>query len=108
VTYQPRQLHPVALVCETCQRPWPLEAPSIRPLTSRELDALSAWWAMRSVKLAARLIGVKEQRAKNLLAAARARSGVHTNSELAGMYLGELRSKEDLITSHKVSGRETG
>jgi hypothetical protein len=103
-----RQLHPVNLACPTCQRPWPLEAPSTRPLTERELDAVSAWWHFRSVKLAARLIGVKEQRAKNLLASARSRSGVHTNAELVGMYLGDLRSREDLIGSHNVSRREPG
>lgn len=95
-----QQLHPASLSCPTCQRPWPLEAPSTRPLTARELDALSAWYHYRSVKLAGVLIGVSEQRAKNLLASARRRSGAVSNGELVGLHLGLIRSKADLIASH--------
>ncbi len=94
----PTPLHPAA--CPTCQRPYPLEAPSFNPLTEREVDMLSAWYHYRSVKLAAVLIGVTEQRAKNLLARARSRSGVHSNGELVGMYLGLIHSKADLVGSH--------
>lgn len=93
--------------CPTCQRPWPLEAPQHRPLTERELDVLSAWHHYRSVQLAARLVGVGEQRAKNLLASARRRSGVDTNAQLVVMHLGLLRSVEDLARSHNT-GREEG
>ena len=101
----PQQLHPVSLACPTCQRPYPLVAPRSRPLTARELDALSAWWHYRSVKLAAVLIGVGEQRAKNLLARARARMGVHSNAELVGLHLGLIRSKADLMVMSHNSHR---
>lgn len=89
----PQPLHPAT--CPTCQRPWPL-VDNYRPLTEREIDMLSAWWHYRSVKLAAVLIGVAEQRAKNLLASARAKSGAPTNLELATLHVGLIRSKHDL------------
>jgi hypothetical protein len=76
-----------------------------RPLTDRELGVLSAWWHYRSVQLAAKLIGVGEQRAKNLLASARAKAGVATNGELAAMYLGQLRSVQDIIAQRTRSTR---
>jgi hypothetical protein len=93
---EPQRLHPDT--CPTCQRPYPLEAPQYRPLTEREVDMLSAWFHYRSVKLAAVLIGVKEQRAKNLLARARQRSGVRTNGELAATHLEAIRPKLELIS----------
>ena len=99
----PQPLYPAA--CPTCQRPYPL-VDSYRPLTEREIDVLSAWWHYRSVKLAAVLIGVGEQRAKNLLARARQRSGVQTNGELAVMHLRDIRSPELLIAQHNPSMRE--
>jgi hypothetical protein len=97
---EPQRLHPATLACPTCQRPWPLEATSSRPLTGRELDVLSAWWHYRSVKLAAVLIGVGQQRAKNLLASARGKGGVHSNIELVGLHLGLIRPRADLVTQH--------
>lgn len=100
---QPIPLHPAA--CPTCQRPYPLEAPQSRPLTDRELDALSAWWHYRSVQLAATLIGVGEQRAKNLLASARSKSGAATNLEAGTVQLGRLRSVLDLA-SHNLQREE--
>lgn len=91
----PQPLHPSA--CPTCLRPYPLEAPRSVILTDRELDALSAWFHYRNVKLAAVLIGVGEQRAKNLLARARARSGVRSNDELVTMHLGVIRPVAELV-----------
>jgi len=98
----PQPLHPAA--CPTCLRPYPL-VDSYRPLTEREIDVMSAWWHYRSVKLAAVLIGVGEQRAKNLLAGARAKAGVQSNAELAAMYLGDLRSVQDIIGQRTRSTR---
>jgi DNA-binding CsgD family transcriptional regulator len=100
---EPQRLHPAA--CPTCQRPYPLEAPQHRPLTEREVDMLSAWYHYRSVKLAAVLIGVGEQRAKNLLASARSKGGVQTNPELVEKYLGQLRSVQALIAERRNSIR---
>lgn len=88
--------------CPTCQRPWSAEATSKPSLTSRELDALSAWWHTNSVQQAAVLIGVTEQRAKNLLANARVRSGASSNGELVSLYLGQIRTMATLIASHNA------
>ncbi len=63
---------------------------------------LSAWYHYRSVKLAAKLIGVKEQRAKNLLASVRAKSAVHTNTEATTLHLASIRSLRSLATSHNA------
>lgn len=102
----PQPLHPAAAVaCPTCQRPYPLEAPQYRPLTEREIDVMSAWWHLRNVKLAAVLVGVGEQRAKNLLASARDKSGASTNLELATLHLGLIRSTHDLA-QHNGSREE--
>ena len=101
---EPQQLHPAA--CPTCLRPYPLEAPQYRPLTEREIDMLSAWYHYRSVKLAALLVGVKEQRAKNLLASVRVKSAVHTNTEAATLHLASIRSLRTLATSHNNRGEE--
>jgi DNA-binding CsgD family transcriptional regulator len=103
---EPQVLHPDHVRCPTCFRPWPVEADTYRRLTSRELDAISGWWEYRSVKLTARLLGVGEQRAKNLLASARVKAGVGSNGELAAMYLGQLRSIESLIAQHNGARRE--
>ena len=94
----PQPLHPAA--CPTCQRPYPLEAPQFRPLTDREIDMLSAWYHYRSVQLAAVLLGVKEQRGKNLLASVRAKTGMPTNIEAATLHLASLRSLRTLATQH--------
>jgi hypothetical protein len=99
---EPQLLHPAA--CPTCQRPFPL-VDSYRPLTDRELDALSGWWHYRSVKLTAMLIGVGEQRAKNLLASARSKAGIHSNEELVEKYLGQLRSVADIIAQRMRNAR---
>ena len=61
---------------------------------------LSAWYHYRSVKLAAVLIGVKEQRAKNLMSSVRSKSGVGSNTEAATMHLASIRSLRALATSH--------
>ena len=75
-------------VCPTCGHVI-LESARI---TDRELDVLSAWVALRSVKLAASWVGVGEQRAKNLLAALRRRTRAETNMDLAVHFAGRLRS----------------
>lgn len=102
----PQQLHPSELACPTCLRPWPLEASQFRPLTARELDVLSAWFHYRSVKMAAKLVGLGEQNAKNKLARARQKSGVGSNEDLAAMHLGLLRTPVQLMRSHNVRSEE--
>ena len=76
-------------ICPTCGHVI-LESARI---TDRELDVLSAWVALRSVKLAASWVGVGEQRAKNLLAAARARNGAATNDELVDLFTSLLADR---------------
>lgn len=61
-------------------------------LTPRELDVLAAWWMVGSVKGAAQQAGVGEQRAKNMLARARIRNGVHSNQALLQMHFVAVRS----------------
>ena len=60
-------------------------------LTNRELDVLSAWYRCRSVKKAAVVAGVGEQRAKNLLASARRRARCESNDDLALTFIDQLR-----------------
>lgn len=85
-------------VCPACGRPY--DKPSDVVLPARELVALSAWWLTGRYREAAMLAGVATQTLKNQLAHARNRVGVHNTHELALLYLGKLRSKEDLLRSH--------
>ena len=71
-------------------------------LTERELVALSAWWATGRYREAAMLAGVAVQTLKNQLLHARNRVAVHTTHELALLYLGRLRSKDELAASHNA------
>jgi DNA-binding CsgD family transcriptional regulator len=73
-------------------------------LTPRELDVLTAWWMVGSVKAAAHQAGVGEQRAKNLLSRARNRNGVATNDELLEMHFASVRSLVSERMSHNKSG----
>jgi DNA-directed RNA polymerase subunit RPC12/RpoP len=61
-------------------------------ITPRELDVLAAWWMVGTVKGAARTVGLSEQRAKNLLAAARIRNKARSNDELLEMHFSTVRS----------------
>jgi hypothetical protein len=75
-------------LCPTCRQPLPAIT---EELTPRELELLVAWWTLGSVTQAARAIGVTEQRAKNMLARARIRSGVDTNDQLLARHMDEVR-----------------
>lgn len=77
-----------------------------QPLTPAELDAVSAWWHMGSIKRAADVLSRSERTVVNQLYSARIRNGVHTTHELALLYMGSLRSKTELATQHNNRGRE--
>jgi hypothetical protein len=81
-------------VCPTCGHVLVVDA----YITDRELDVLSAWWAVRSVKRAAIVAGVGEQRAKNMLAQVRHRAGVSSNLDAALTFVDRLRSERDVAT----------
>lgn len=88
-------------LCPTCGQAWPDRLPG--KLTERELDLLSAWRHTQSVKLAAAQIGVGEQRAKNMLSAARNRSGAQSNAELLHLHLADLLSRADVVVSQTTT-----
>jgi hypothetical protein len=90
-------------VCPTCGRPLPQKGSDP---TARELDVLAAWWRTKSVKKAAVQVGVGEQRAKNLLARCRSRSGVKTNADLLHVHLEALQARMENGTSHNIPRRE--
>lgn len=75
-------------MCHSCGQALPR---SSQYLTPRELDVLTCWWLTDSVKEAARLAGVGEQRAKNLLAAARIRNGAASNVRLLALHFAAVR-----------------
>lgn len=75
-------------------------------LTPRELDVLAAWWMVGTVKGAAGRVGIGEQRAKNLLRAARIRNGAPTNDDLLEMHFAAVRSLVSERMSHNVERRE--
>lgn len=92
--YEPIMLRPAeqgrgVQICQSCGHPLPTAGGR---LTARELDVLTCWWLAGSVKEAAHLVGVGEQRAKNLLAAARIRNGADTNNHLLAMHFADVRS----------------
>lgn len=90
--------------CPTCGQIIP--KPAQLPLPPRELVALSAWWAAGSYSAGAMLAGVELQTLKNQLYRARIRNGVHTTAQLVAMYLGQLLSQEQLVTSHNQRTKE--
>ena len=77
-------------ICPACRRPLPLQRSEP---TSRELDVIFAWWVSKSVRQAAADVGLTYQRAKNILASCRLRSGVRSNDELVHLHLELLRSR---------------
>lgn len=88
-------------LCPTCGQPMPIQGKA----TERELDVLFAWWQTGSVRLAALQVGLGEQRAKNLLAACRNRSRVHSNEALLMVHLDSLRSRVTAATSQNSNRR---
>lgn len=90
--------------CPTCGQPLPGSARTA--LSPAELDAVSAWWHMGTVKGAARLLSRAERTVINQLYNARIREDVHTTLELAQLHMSQLRSMSDLVTSHKVTLRK--
>ena len=77
-----------------------------KPLTPAELDALSAWWHTGSVRQAAILLSRAERTVINQLYNARIRNGVKTTVALAQLQMGQLRTKSELLTEHKVARRK--
>lgn len=73
-------------------------------ITQRELEVLAAWWMVGTVKGAAHSVGVGEQRAKNLLAAARIRNKASSNDELLEMHFPAVRSWVAARMQHNVDG----
>jgi DNA-binding CsgD family transcriptional regulator len=88
----------VTELCDKCGQPLPRQNDVVLP--ERELVALSAWWLTGRYREAAVLAGVAQQTLKNQLRRSRIRVGVHSTHELALLFLGHLRSKEELLTSH--------
>lgn len=86
--------------CPTCGQHMPQPLAENR-VTDRELEILSAWWLLHTVRATARFFGLSEQTVKNHLMNARIRNGVHTTSALAQMFMGQLRTMEQLLASHK-------
>jgi hypothetical protein len=74
-------------------------------ITPRELDVLAAWWMVGSVKGAAQSVGIGEQRAKNLMRAARIRNGVPTNDELLELHFVAVRSLVAERMQHNSDGK---
>lgn len=85
--------------CPMCGQEIPGAVP---PLTPRELEVLMHWWLTGSVKEAAHAAGVGEQRAKNMMARARIRSGVHTNDQLLAVHMDAVRSLVQLQVSQNI------
>lgn len=76
------------------------------PLTDAQLDALSAWWHGGSIRAAAVLLRRSERTIINHLYAARIRNNLHTTDALARRYIGSLRTKQQLLTSHNSGRRD--
>lgn len=89
--------------CSACGQVLPNA--TVAPLTPAELDALSAWWHMGSVKAAADLLSRAERTVVNQLYKARIRNDVHSTTQLVQLYMGQLRSRSDLIAQHNVTRR---
>ena len=94
------------VLCPRCGQPMPEDQRSRAILPAGELDALSAWWHMGSIKRAADLLSRAERTVINQLYSARNRNKVHTSLELAQLYMGSLRSQSDLVASHKKTRRK--
>lgn len=90
--------------CPTCGQALPGEAPY--QLTPRAVDVLAAWWITDSVKAAAQMAGVGEQRAKNILANARMRSRVPTNHALLAQHFSVIRLRARELMHHNEQREE--
>jgi DNA-binding CsgD family transcriptional regulator len=90
-------------LCPHCGQALPTSAARLTP---RELDVLVGWYTTRTVKKAAVLAGITEQRAKNLLAAARNRSRVSTTAQLLAMHFTTVTSAVAERMTHKENGAE--
>jgi hypothetical protein len=90
----------VSELCHACGQEIP---EAVGKITERELDVLTGWWITGSVKAAARVAGVGEQRAKNMLARARFRNRATTNAELLAMHFPAVRMRGFARMQHNVS-----
>lgn len=90
--------------CEACGQPVPLRLEEGR-ISDQELNVLSAWWLLHTTRSVARFFGRSEQTVKNQLMTARRRHGIHSTAQLAQMYMGQLRTMEELMASHNESRR---
>ncbi len=88
--------------CESCGQPLPMIGPG-RGISDQELNVLSAWWLLHSTRAVARFFGRSEQTIKNQLYDARRRNGIHSTSELAQMFMAELRTMDELLRSRNIS-----
>ena len=84
-------------LCPHCGQELPNPTAHITP---RELDVLTCWWLAESVKSAAEMAGVGEQRAKNMLRAARIRNRVPTNQALLSLHYPAVRTNAPKIMQH--------
>jgi DNA-binding CsgD family transcriptional regulator len=87
--------------CDSCGQVIPREVEG--RISDQELNVLSAWWLMHSTRTVARFFGRSEQTIKNQLYDARRRHGIHSTSELARLYMGQLRTMEELMAHHNDS-----
>jgi DNA-binding CsgD family transcriptional regulator len=87
--------------CDSCGQVIPREATG--RISDQELNVLSAWWLMHNTRAVARFFGRSEQTIKNQLYDARRRHGIHSTSELAQMYMSQLRTREELLAQHNES-----
>lgn len=87
--------------CPTCGQ----RLPKAGHLTPRELELLAAWWMSGTLRKAAEHIGVGEQRAKNMMSAARIRNQVATTDQLLAAHFATVREFVLRGMTHN-SGRE--
>lgn len=92
-------------LCPKCGQPIP-GGRGATPLSSAELDALSAWWHTGSTKRAADLLSRSQRTVINQLYSARIRDNVHTTLELLQLHIGELRSMSTLLAQHNSTRRK--
>jgi DNA-binding CsgD family transcriptional regulator len=92
--------------CEACGQTLPSPHASDLRLTDQELNVLSAWWLLQSIRATARFFGRSEQTVKNQLLSARRRNGIRTTPELAMTFMAQLRTMEQLRGLHNVPRRK--
>ena len=90
--------------CPTCGQRVPQPRADNR-LTNRELEILSAWWLLQTIRATARFFDLSEQTVKNHLLNARIRNGVHTSAALASLFMAKLYTMEQLVASHNHQRR---